>query len=305
MSVIGTPASTSTVPAPPSSCAAVTVQAPIPTQQYGQSISGRMESVEVNQGQIVTISWTMRDKAGNPVDLTSCGSSVVLTIREALGNSQNLNTTVITGTISRAVDGTVSATLTSAVVAYPGISIGEFAIYSGSSVLIFSNQFYLVVNRGLYGAGTTAGGPPTLAEIRLHLRDSSPEDNFLLDAVEFDSAEIAACIVRPVQQYNDMPPPIDQQYNTSTFKWRHYWLEAISANLLFMAAAHYRRNKLAYSAGGMSIDDKNKEKEYMEAAMLHKKSWEEWAKMNKVNENMEAGFSQVLSGYSYFSWPTN
>jgi hypothetical protein len=30
-----------------------------------------------------------------------------------------------------------------------------------------------------------------------------------------------------------------------------------------MAANHYRRNRLAHSAGGVTIDDKNKEREYM------------------------------------------
>lgn len=298
MPVFGTPIAS---PSPISTdCASVTVLAPDVTQIYGQTNPRKMQMLEVNQGQAATITWVMKNAEGDPVDFSLCGSSVKLRIREALYTAQAPGTE-ITGTITDATAGEVAAVLTSDVVGFPGISIGEFAVLNGSGVVVFTNMFYLVVNRGQFGTATSDGGPPTMAEIRLHLRDSGPEDNYLLDEVEFDGAEIAASIIRPIDQFNAMQPPIDQLYNTSNFPWRYYWLEGIIGNLFTTAAHHYRRNHLPYSAAGVSIDDKNKEMQYLQAAMLHKKNWEDFAKAKKVQLNMEAGFGQVLSGYSYYS----
>lgn len=296
MPVTGTPVTTATVNI---------AQAKI-TQVYGQSINTKLLAINVVQGQIVTIQWVMRDVVGNPIDLTNVmGASLTLRCSEATATTQNPTFTDMTGMILDAPSGLVSATLTSDIVAFAGISWAEFALLDTDSNVIYSNKFYLVVEFGQFSRQSQIArqGPPSLSEIRLHLRDNAPEDNYLLDTVEFDMAEIAACITRPIDQFNGMPPPINTIYNTVNFPNRYYWLEGIIANLLTLAAANYRRNQLAYSAGGLSIDDKNKEKQYLEAAMLHKKNWEDWAKMKKIQLNMDAGFGSILSSYTSYAGP--
>jgi hypothetical protein len=277
----------------------ITNPSPQTTSIYGRLNPAKLQSISVNQGQPVTINWTMKDPNGNAVNLSSLSSpTVTLAIREALTSSSIAASTQITGAITDAANGVVSAAVPKANVDYPGITIAEWGIFVGG-VLQFSNVHYLVVNRGQFGAEINSGGPPTLAEIRLHLRDSAPEDNFLLDDIEFDDAEIAASIVRCVDQFNNMPPPISQVYNTSNFPFRYYWLEGIVGNLLTTAAHKYRRNQLAYSAAGIQVDDQNKEQQYLQAAMMHKQKWEQWATGAKVNLNMESGFGSLLSGYTY------
>lgn len=297
MPVIGTPVFTvSSGPVPTLS--------PTITQIYGQPILTRRQSITVVVGQNASINYTIRDQLGNPIDLTGyTGFTLTLRISEAVGNQNPASFTNITGTYIDAVNGVVGATLTPAVVAYAGISIAEFAILDVSGNVLFSNTFYLIVDYGQFGAAINRSGPPTLAEIRLHLRDSGPEDNFLIDTMEFDGAELAACITRPIDEFNSMPPPLNTQYNTSNFPYRSPWLDAICGHLFMMAAHHYRRNHLPYSAAGISIDDKNKEQNYMQAAMLFKQKWETWAKYKKVQLNMEAGIGDLLSGYSYYVWP--
>lgn len=270
------------------------------TQVYGQPVLQKLMSITVVQGQTAAIQWVMRDADGNPIDLTPyLAATITLRISEAVAAGSTLNYIDITGTIVDAVNGVIGATLTADVVGYAGISYGEFAFRDINNNVIISNKFYLIVEFGQFGQSTSRMGPPTLAEIRLHIRDNAAEDNYLLDEYEFDAAEIAASIVRPVEQFNAMPPPILQSYNTSNFPWRYPWLEAIVANLYMTAAAHYRRNHLSYSAAGVNVDDKNKEQQYLQAAMLHKKNWDQWAKMQKVNLNMENGWGLIPSGYSF------
>ncbi len=278
---------------------------PKTTFVYGQAVATKMQSLIVQQGQTAAIQTIIKDVNGKPVDLTSySGSNIVMRIAEAVGLTGSLFSD-ISVLILNATAGLVGTTLTADVVSYAGISIAEIAFLDTSSNnLILSNRYYLVVDATQFGLATTRQGPPTMMEIRMHIRDNAPEDNYLLDEIEFDDAELAASITRPIMQFNEMPPPSDQLYNTATFPYRYHWLEAIVANLYMIAAAHYRRNQLAYSAAGLSIDDKNKEKQYLEIAAYHKKNWEDFAKATKVRANMEAGFGTILSGYSYFNWNT-
>jgi len=165
--------------------------------------------------------------------------------------------------------------------------------------VVLHNQLYLLVERGIHGLTDNPRlGPPSLAEVRLHLRDF-PEGNLLLDEYEFDAAEIALCAERVVLYFNELAPVITQQYDTRTFPFRYHWLEGITYHLYLIAAAWHRRNRLPYSAGGLTVDDTGKEKEYLQAAMLHERNFKDWAQKQKVRLNMEDGFGIFGSDYIY------
>lgn len=163
-------------------------------------------------------------------------------------------------------------------------------------VVVLSCTHYLFVEPGLHGVGGERTGPPSLAEVRLHLRDY-PENNMLLDEYEFDESEIALAIVRPIEYFNERPPPLSQRYSTTDFPYRYYWLEGICWQLFLSAANWYRRNRMPYQAGGLAVDDTNKEKEYLQAAQIYGQSYQDWVKLEKVRINMEAGFGCFGSDY--------
>jgi hypothetical protein len=293
----------------PVNCDAQLLRAPTTPTVNRRKILQRMQSVKVRVGQPATITWQFRDDTGAPVSLVSCGFTdsslsasvgdvervLVLRIREAL--SASCTREVVASTVD-AETGIVTFELPREAVADAGIYLAEAAVVDvGTNTdVIFSNVFYLNVERG--AALDSVRGAPTIAEIRLHLRDSSGDENFLLDSVAFDDAEIAASIMRPVQYWNEVPPDI-KRYTTHTFPFRFHWLEAIAGNLFLMAEESFRRNHLEYQAGGIAVNDQNKEQNYAAAAQRRLQAWRDFVRAKKAAMNLEGCFGSVGSDYRF------
>ncbi len=277
------------------------------TRVDGVESPARTPSVSVNQGQEAIISWTMRNQDGDPVDLTVCGfesdtsssssssssssdstGKIVVRILEVLAASSTPSVE-ITARVIAAGAGIVEARLTSAVVAQAGIYRLEWGALDRDGALIFSNQGYLVVNRGQFGA-CRQEGPPTIPEIRLHMRDSGAEDNYLLDTVEFDLAELAACIERPVLLWNNTMEFVGCRHTTQSFPYRSQWLDAVVGYLYLLAAQNYRRNNQQYNAGGTAMNDKAKAPEYENKGRELIAEYKNFVKVRKGQINMESAF---------------
>jgi len=163
---------------------------------------------------------------------------------------------------------------------------------------VLTNHFYLVINRDLLQNNDFGmlSGPPTIAEVRLFLRDSGNAESYLLDNFKFDDAEIALAIMLPVQYWNEIPPPVNR-FNTMNFPFRYHWLHAISGHLMNMVAEHQRANHLEYSAGGVSVNDKNKELNYSQIAHLRLEEYKQFVRAKKIEINIRSGYGSF--GYTY------
>lgn len=329
MVVIATPASQPTLPScepqqvggalNPVSCAGQGVLSAPVSHINGQPVYGRMRAVTATQGQCATIEWQMHDKDGRPVSLQACGFpddltsssavvdyKVVLRLKEqlSLGNARPPLQTE--ATVVNAAEGRVQAELSAGMTDYPGVYYGEMALIStqaeseGKPCVVFSNTFYVIVSRSTFAKETS--GPPSVAEIRLHLRDSSPNESYLLDNLMFDDAEIALAIARPVMYWNEIPPPLGTTYTTQNFPFRYHWLEGICANLFMMVAEQFRRNQFAYSAAGMQIDDQNKAQVYEQAGQMRWQAYREWVRVTKASINLESCYGEVTSTYKYSAY---
>lgn len=148
-------------------------------------------------------------------------------------------------------------------------------------------------------SGANNIGPPTLLEIRLQLRDSSVEENSLLDGYNFSDEEIAIATMRPIQFFNESDPDIGIYYNTFNFPSRYYWTEGIIAQLFRIVEEYHRKNNLQYNSGGLSVDDRNKEGNYAQAGERHWTTFVDWVKRKKVKINMAHGYGVVHSYYAY------
>lgn len=299
------------------SCAGQNViSAPI-SKTNGLPVLSRMRAISIAQGQCATIDWQLHDKDGNPVNLTPCGFTdaadpadfkVVLRLKEHLALGNNRRPVQLDADVVNAEEGRVQVSLDRNVVGLPGIYFADLALISTAAetantpCVIFSNTFYLVINRSTFGQPDKPGGPPSMAEIRLHLRDSSPNESYLIEHLMFDDAEIALAIVRPVQYWNEVPPPIDNVYNTQTFPFRYHWLEGICANLFLMVAEGFRRNQLDYSAAGVTLNDQNKEANYERAGQTRWQAYREWVRATKASINLEGCYGQVTSNYKYSAY---
>lgn len=305
----------------PVSCAGQNVISADVSKVNGVPVHGRMRAVVLPQGQCGKIAWQLHDKDGHPVSLQACGfpedseSSaavgdyrVVLRLKEQLSLGNDRAPVEVEATVVDASTGKVEVDLTSNLTGTPGIYYGEMALVSaqaeanGQPCVVFSNMFSVVITRSTFGENGDVGGPPSIAEIRLHLRDSSPQESYLLDNIMFDDAEIALAITRPVMYWNEIPPPLDHVYTTHTFPFRYHWLEGIVANLFMMVAEQYRRNDFQYQAAGMAVNDQNKAPAYEQAGQMRWQAYREWVRATKASINLEGCYGEVTSNYKYSAY---
>ena len=294
------------------------IPAPV-TYVDGCPVLPKLQCHEVQMGQDARLDWVMRTPNCDPVNLTDCANScastsgtdekfdalgtpgcgVTLRIRELTGlNPSQDKVHAVCADITSATAGAVRAqALPDAVIREPGVYLEEWALFTSDARMLFSNQALCFVNRRLFGLSTDTSqyslGPPSPDEIRLTLRDNSAADNYLLDNVEFDGAEIAQAVLRPIQYWNEIPPPLNPAMTTKNFPFKEMWLKGIQAYLYRMAANTYRRNRLAYQAGGVSVDDQNKEREYSSAGAAMLREFQDMVQAKKVEINI-AGFSGTI-----------
>lgn len=302
------------------------IKAPV-TYVDGCPVLPKLQCHEVQMGQDARLEWTMRTSNGDPVNLTDCATScssaseassetydalgtppcgIQLRIRELTGLDPSKDPVAcITADIITAADGFVRAqSLPDAISREPGVYIEEWGLFTEDGRMLFSNQSLCFVRRGLFGLSNDTSqyslGPPSVEEIRLTMRDNASADNLLLDNIEFDGAEIAQAVLRPIQYWNEIPPPLRPFQTTKTFVFKEMWLKGIQAYLYRMAANTYRRNRLAYSAGGVSVDDKNKEQEYSAAGNGMLQEFQNMVQAKKVEINIAGFAGNVSSQYGNF-----
>lgn len=293
-----------------------TVTAGIPTKD-GCPVLTRLQAFIVDQGIVVKLQETIRDRQGRAKDLSAyvpaphseSGSDsdsdgvqdgtgrVLVRIREFLGTGVPQGRDKIWelyGEVIDAAAGIVTCDLIKAVVSAPGIYEINWGVLNADGDVVISTRGLLSVERSLFGSDS---GPPTIQEIRMLMMDSAPSENLLLEEVEFSDEQICLAITRPIQQWNESPPPIET-FNTRTFPFRGAWVTGILAELYRMSAAHYRRNRLASSAAGVETDTKNKEREYLNAAQELEAKFSEWLLNKKVSINMKKFAGESRSSYS-------
>jgi hypothetical protein len=283
----------------------------------------KRKALVITGGQDVALSWVMTDDSGRPIDLTAYipttpppledGQSanpaydatitgppfppVVARVAEAVANK--LGWLNIYGTIADAPNGVVALRIDARNRLAPGVyNLDVGVIVQSSGFPAYVNRTYLVVERSGFTFDT---GPPTLKEIRLYLRDSSPREKRLLDEVLFDDADLASAIVRAIEFWNDSLPPTDMA-DTLAFPFTSKWKEAIMASLLETASNWYLANKLTSSAGGTQVNDMDKGEI---CATLAEKKWQaygQWVQKMKVAINVRGGFGSIGSPYGLRGW---
>jgi hypothetical protein len=308
------------IPSPPVLCTDQLMTRPkVSINVNAEPIIKRPRGVQISVGQIATVRHTMVDQNGDPVNLAPCilgGGSVRARVHDTMLCDPPCPTEILCVVVNPTdpapgEKGCVDVTLTPELVKKPGVSQIEFAMLDPLDNVIFTNIIYLFINRGQWspdGLAAGASGPPSIAEIKIHMWDSDPADNLWLGIEEFDIAQIAACTERAVMYWNESQPPIRVYYNTMNFPYRYYWLEAITSCLYRMAAMHYTRTHLPYQQqGGLMIDDKNKAKEYMAIADARWTEFKDFVLRKKVEINAWGAVQMVGSPYysiQWRGWPT-
>lgn len=129
-------------------------------------------------------------------------------------------------------------------------------------------------------------------DIRIALRDLVPEANELLDDLEFSPEEIRSAQTLAVDKWNETPPII-ASYDYTEFPYRYNLLKGTIANLLAIAAHHYRRNDLTYNIPGGAIAPKDKAREYDTVSARLQEEYTLWILQMKRALNISVGFGTI------------
>lgn len=129
-------------------------------------------------------------------------------------------------------------------------------------------------------------------EVRIFLRDKDPDANILLDDYEFTPEEIRTAMNITVDRWNDTPPDI-YRMDYDEFPYRSILLLGVASNLLAMAAHRYRRNSISINAGGTSVSDQDKAREYDQASMRLRDEYLHAIRTKKreLNSNLGWGYA--------------
>lgn len=236
------------------------------------------------------LEFVLQNDKGLPYDLSGLEEiSLSGTLSESVAGFDSVPLTVI---VDDAAKGILKITL-------PGLNAGVYrgvVTLSSNNSVVIENSFLIYVSQ-VIGKQT---GPPSLLEVRLQMRDSSPNDNYLLDGVSFTDEEIALAAIRPVQYFNEVSPALPFYFTTNNFPWRYHWIEGMIAQLYMIAAEHFRKNNLNYSAGGLSVADMDKERNYTAAYQEKWGMFMQFVRNKKGEINMAQGWSTVPGIYSFF-----
>lgn len=179
---------------------------------------------------------------------------------------------------------------------YPGVYVGEVLVKKGGT-RVHSMPVYIEFAPSQSATMQELSPALSIPWIRLMLRDTCAEANYLLDELEFSDTEIAFALRHPIDEWNETPPPVGV-YTPRTFPFRNYHARAAIAELLMIAGHWYLRNHLSYSAAGVSVNDRDKGNAYITLANKYQQEWRQWMKNMKIQQNIEGGFTSLQSPYT-------
>ena len=293
-------------------CSEQIIIRPRVTRVDGPPILTKIPSVLTSQGVTPVLEMVLRDPEGRPINLTNCGFNssnsssstsssprVIGKLREAINLSPKNPPIELDAAVWDAPAGVIRCRLPSEATALNGIFRGVWALMDSDDAITFTNNFFIVVDRSEFGLEVSNRGVPSPNDVRVFIRDNAPEDNYLLNELEFDLTEIVESAVRCVDHFNAAQPPITQKFDTNTFPNPVVLLNGLMGYLYQIAAKHYRRNHLPYSAGGVQIDDKNKGNEYDQLGAAMIAEYQQWVKNKKAQFNAQNWNGAFGSGYDY------
>lgn len=243
------------------------------------------DSVAVKLGEEVVTAPAEAPEFPGEVQLRPRNVTVKLVAKPEYGQPARI---MVTGKWDQQNDGVVIFELLEEHTAVPGVYLAEVGQFTGDH-LVESWPCYIFVEPSAFQV-MCGDGPLTIAEIRMGLHDFLPDEVSLLDASEFTDVQIAAAARKVVELWNETPPDT-ARYTPLNFPYRYHWILGATAILLDMAAAKYRRDRLAYSAGGVSVDDQSKANEYQQMASEKKAEFKDWMMRTKLQDQMTNGWA--------------
>lgn len=187
----------------------------------------------------------------------------------------------VAGIVHLEVDAVMSQT--------PGVwAANAIIVQNGLQRRVVKFWFEVEPNLSVYNAT----GALTMPEIRLLIRDVCPEFNDLEGILEFQDQEIMMMIRRPIDMWNEMPPPV-AYFTPESFPFRYNWSQAVIGELLRMMVYWLRRNKLDYQAAGLSVDLEGRVTHYERLSDKLLAEWRDFVRNKKISINQQLGWGRL------------
>ncbi len=232
----------------------------------------------------------------NPSDLEALGvTSLKFFAKEMIHHSVHYIEKDVVFTNPPGTDGLVTLDLDPEDIPFAGMWYAGIVGYNATDQIIAEWPMWLEIRRSISELAEACNSPINIAEVRLIMRDTVPEANNLLLEFEYTDTEIAFTIMRPIEEWNEMLPPV-VNFTGATFPYRENWRKATAGYLMRMAARKYLRDDLQYSAGGLTINDKAKWDAYEKLGDKLVEEWRAWAKQKKVQLNSQDCYGAIGSG---------
>ena len=242
--------------------------------------------IEVMGGQKSKIAIQLFDGSGSALEIPGSG----VTVKFYADCTPKSYAFTKTATVTDATNGKVEFTLSSNNTNRPGIYDSVLYVEDGDGNILANTAYWLLVNKNLMDSSVK--GPISIAEVRLFLRDNNRDKNLLLNDYEYGDNEIVAAIMMPVNEFNETAPP-RTNYNAGNFPYRYHWIKATAGYLLESAANRFERNRLAYKADDVTIDDQAKAETYLGIASRYLDEWKTFIREEKYKMNISRGWGST------------
>jgi len=282
MPIIGIPITPS---APPSN---LLVRQADPSSLYGEQVITRRPGVHIFAGASNDFSAAMIGDDGSHLvgDETftfrcrfSEGVNRTILIEEVPGVVIDVDYTIVQFPIPASVSGT------------PGVYIASVGIFV-SDVLRHVYDVWVYNEPSVWSSEFTPAALPSIKDMQILLRDSSPVENEILNARQFGIEEYAQAAVDTVHLWNNTPPFLGD-LSTINFPSRGIYLKGMKCFLFEALVEWYRKNRLPYTAGGVSVDDMSKLQEYMVAVQKEEQELRVLIQRTKSSLNLAGGFAKL------------
>ncbi len=275
--------------------------------QMEEAVLQRRAGLRLDQAMTVSVEWVVRDGEGRVVDLTGVVPEDVnddevtgraeIRLREPLTLGPDGTFTVV-GYSTAPTTGVVKFDVPALAVATPCVLLINVGIFDDDALVCVTDG-YIIVDRSIFGESYTRTGVPTVDEIKMKLRDSGINDNYLLARIEYSLGEIAESAVQAVAYWNRIGSVNSLRYTTANFPDPDLMADGILGFLLEMTGHNYQRNHLTYQAAGVSVDDKSNYQEYFKLSMTYKDAFRQRV-ARTVAQAVRSGWRGIIG--SPYGW---
>lgn len=172
-----------------------------------------------------------------------------------------------------------------------GVWYAEFLDYHGD-LLVGDYRAYLCIRKGTQGS-RAGNHTVTVMDVRLALMDTSPEANELLDDLEFSDMMILNAVERAIDEWEETPPRLQRRFDSTTFPFREHLIKGAVGYLLQSVTYRYMRNRMQYSASGLTFDKNDRAETYARLSQTARAEWKSFIAAMKTSMNMEECFGVI------------